>query len=89
MLFAYFGPETLLPVTSIVACVAGSLMMFGRTFIQLSTRGLRSITRRKSESRATGTIRPAIGRHRHDPAQTSPQRPILAGRHKATVETEV
>jgi hypothetical protein len=30
MLLAYFGPETVLPVTSVVAAVAGFLMMAGR-----------------------------------------------------------
>lgn len=30
MLFAYIGPETLLPLTSIVAAGAGFVMMFGR-----------------------------------------------------------
>ena len=30
ILFGYFGPETVLPVTSIVATIAGFAMMFGR-----------------------------------------------------------
>jgi hypothetical protein len=30
MLLAYFGPETVLPITSVVAAVAGFLMMAGR-----------------------------------------------------------
>gem|GEM_PF-1686098 len=29
--FAYFGPETVLPVTSVIATVAGVAMMFGRS----------------------------------------------------------
>jgi hypothetical protein len=29
-LFAYFGPETVLPVTSVVATVLGIVMMFGK-----------------------------------------------------------
>jgi hypothetical protein len=31
MLFAYFGPETMMPVASIIAAVAGVAMMFGRS----------------------------------------------------------
>ena len=30
MIFAYFGPETVLPMTSIVAAAVGVIMMFGR-----------------------------------------------------------
>lgn len=30
MLFAYFGPETVLPLASILATVFGVVMMFGR-----------------------------------------------------------
>jgi hypothetical protein len=30
MLFAYFGPETVLPATSMIAAVAGCLLMFGK-----------------------------------------------------------
>jgi hypothetical protein len=31
LVFAYFGPETVLPVTSIVATVVGVVMMMGRS----------------------------------------------------------
>lgn len=30
LLFAYFGPETVLPVTSIIATVVGVVMMLGK-----------------------------------------------------------
>ena len=30
MLFSYIGPETMMPVASIIAAVAGVFMMFGR-----------------------------------------------------------
>lgn len=41
LLFAYFGPETLMPVTSILATVAGVFLMFGRAGFRLvSGRGL-------------------------------------------------
>jgi hypothetical protein len=34
MLFAYFGPETMMPVASIIAAAAGVVMMFGRNILQ-------------------------------------------------------
>lgn len=33
MLFAYIGPETMMPVASIIAAVAGVFMMFGRSVV--------------------------------------------------------
>ncbi len=34
MLFAYFGPDTFLPVTSIIATAVGVFLMFGRRSIR-------------------------------------------------------
>jgi hypothetical protein len=39
MLFAYIGPETMMPVASIIAAVAGVAMMFGRN-IMMFGRGI-------------------------------------------------
>jgi hypothetical protein len=39
MLFAYFGPETMMPVASIIAATVGVAMMFGRNVYTLG-RGL-------------------------------------------------
>ena len=39
MLFAYFGPETMMPVASVIAAAAGVVMMFGRSIVQFG-RGL-------------------------------------------------
>ena len=36
MIFAYFGPETVLPVTSILAAAVGGVMMFGRTSLRFA-----------------------------------------------------
>ena len=33
MLFAYIGPETMMPVASVIAAVAGVMMMFGRNVV--------------------------------------------------------
>jgi hypothetical protein len=42
MLFAYIGPETMMPVASIVAAVTGVVMMFGRSIFMFG----RGIVRR-------------------------------------------
>jgi hypothetical protein len=42
MVFAYFGPETMMPVASIIAAVAGVAMMFGRNLVHF----FRSLYRR-------------------------------------------
>jgi hypothetical protein len=39
MLFAYIGPETMMPVASVIAAVAGVFMMFGRGVV-VNVRGL-------------------------------------------------
>ena len=36
MLFAYFGPETVLPLASVVATLIGAVMMFGRSVWQFA-----------------------------------------------------
>ena len=41
ILFAYFGPESTLPLTSLVAAGAGTFMMFGRGLIRLGRRSRR------------------------------------------------
>jgi hypothetical protein len=33
MLFAYFGPETMMPVASMIAAAVGMVMMFGRSIV--------------------------------------------------------
>ena len=33
MLFAYFGPETMYPVASVIAAGVGVVMMFGRNIV--------------------------------------------------------
>lgn len=46
MLFAYIGPDTILPLTSIVAAVAGFFMMFGRNSLRFATKCYRAILRK-------------------------------------------
>jgi hypothetical protein len=42
-LFAYFGPETLMPVASIIGAIGGIIMIFGRTISRLASRSIRSV----------------------------------------------
>ena len=36
MMFAYFGPETVLPLASVVATILGVVMMFGRLSLHVA-----------------------------------------------------
>jgi hypothetical protein len=45
MLFAYFGPEVVLPVASVVAGAIGFVMMVGRAPFRFAARGLRAVRR--------------------------------------------
>ena len=47
LVFAYFGPETLLPVTSIVATIAGIVMMLGRGSFRFMLQCVRRVFRRR------------------------------------------
>ncbi len=42
MIFAYFGPETMMPVASVIAATVGVMMMFGRNVMAIG----RGIVRR-------------------------------------------
>lgn len=42
VLLAYFGPETVLPMTSVIATVVGLFMMFGRSTLRFIFRWRRS-----------------------------------------------
>lgn len=48
ILFAYFGPETFLPLTSIGATIVGILMMFGRHIHRMAARAIRLAFRKKA-----------------------------------------
>jgi hypothetical protein len=43
MVFAYIGPETMMPVASIIAAVTGVVLMFGRNVLHLGRAVLRGI----------------------------------------------
>jgi hypothetical protein len=65
LVFAYFSPETLLPVTSILATVCGLVMMFGRTTLRLIARGVgRSRFHKQATHRLEGPHFQRTGRTR-------------------------
>lgn len=43
MIFAYLGPETMLPMTSVLAGMAGLMMMFGRNAWSWMSRIVRNL----------------------------------------------
>jgi hypothetical protein len=53
ILFAYFGPESMLPLTSVVATAVGVFLMFGRNSIRLVRRAIRN---RLTETRGTSPL---------------------------------
>lgn len=64
--FAYFSPETLLPATSIVATIAGILMMLGRGSLRYVMRP--SKRGQRKARRIAATSKPHL--HLHDKAHT-------------------
>jgi hypothetical protein len=65
MIFAYFGPDNILPLTSIIATVVGFFMMFGRkSFLFLGS--FLTFNRKKS------TRRQVVARP-HSRSQAAPQ----------------
>jgi hypothetical protein len=65
-IFAYFSPETLLPATSIVATIAGIVMMLGRGSLRLVFRSTQRALRRPA--RIAGTSEPHV--HLHEDARS-------------------
>jgi hypothetical protein len=64
--FAYFSPETLLPATSIVATIAGILMMLGRGSLRYVMRSTKRWQR--TSGRIAATSKPHL--RLHDKAHT-------------------
>lgn len=49
MIFAYFGPETMMPVASIFAAAIGVVLMFGRNVMSIGRGMMRRVWRRPTE----------------------------------------
>ncbi len=55
LILAYFGPETVMPMTSILATVAAVVLMFGKNLFRLVAYWVRRATfRRRHGQAATG-----------------------------------
>jgi hypothetical protein len=74
MLLAYFGPETVLPLTSLLAGVAGVFLMFGRGIGALARRAAR-VARPGSRRVAVPLGQSAGKRLRADGASPTPPEP--------------
>lgn len=70
MLYAYLGPDTFLPLTSILATVAGATLMFGRIILQAFRTGLSRLGVKRGR-------RPAAARGR----KAASERSAAAGPH--------
>ena len=58
MLFAYFGPETVLPATSALAAAVGFLLMFGKQAGRLAVAFASRLLRRGPKARGESTAIP-------------------------------
>ena len=67
MLFAYFGPDSLLPLTSGLAALAGGALFFGRTALRLAPMGS---TRFPATPRRRARFPPSPDRGGADPSRT-------------------
>jgi hypothetical protein len=50
MIFAYFGPETMMPIASVIAASVGAVLLFGKNVL-LFGRGLMRRLRPRSRQR--------------------------------------
>ncbi len=48
LILGYFGPETIMPVASILAAVGGALLMFGRNILYVAKKVVRGVAGRRS-----------------------------------------
>jgi hypothetical protein len=84
MLFAYLGPDTVLPLASAVAAVAGVILMFGQQVGRISLRMCRRVLRIVGLRRSPATA-PGI---RKDVAHLRASRPVAARRRESSSVTE-
>ena len=64
VVFAYFGPETVMPVTSIIATVAAVVVMFGKTIFRFAVGWVRTAWYGVSRRNATPAPHFTVGRRR-------------------------
>ncbi len=66
VLFAYFGPETVMPMTSILATIVAVVMMFGRTVYRFAIGWVRAAWYRMRGRNTTPAPHFVVGRRRSD-----------------------
>ncbi len=76
MIFAYFGPETVLPLASILATVFGVVMMFGRLSFKMMLAPFRALGRSKRVASDDSTLRGPTAWRRG--AKPTHQDPVMA-----------
>jgi hypothetical protein len=64
--FAYFGPETVMPMTSVLATAAAVVMMFGRTILRFTIGWFRAVWYRRHRRKSTPAPHFAVGRGQSD-----------------------
>lgn len=57
MLFAYFGPETMLPLASVIATVVGTVLMFGRSSFRLALAPFQWLMKKRRQPATTSALR--------------------------------
>jgi hypothetical protein len=62
MIFAYFGPETMMPLASIFAAAVGVFLMFGRNVMSIGRGMIRRVWRRPSEKMTAPAQAPETGK---------------------------
>jgi hypothetical protein len=78
MLFAYIGPETMMPVASIIAAVAGVFMMFGRNVMGFCRGIVRRVwpgAQRKPVSTVSHTVATGVSQTPGEPLPDQPEAP--------------
>jgi hypothetical protein len=74
-LLAYFGPETMMPLASVLAAAGGAFLLFGRSIFGFFAKGLRGAGRAFGLGGAKPEVpvgRPAGRRAPEDPTPASP-----------------
>ena len=69
MVFAYFGPETVMPVTSILATVVAVVLMFGKSLFRLVAYWVRRATFRGRHGQAATGPHFGLGRRRRNTSE--------------------
>ena len=69
VVFAYFGPETVMPMTSILATVAALVMMFGKTIFRFTFGWVRLAGSRLRRRNATPPPHFSVGHRRTEEVQ--------------------